>query len=106
MKKKVDIFLILCLKLLQVKKAISYHLIIIKKAIYYHLARGWGLHHLVIIAIFPCLRLRPDLYYHDSINSTLRILQSRPCRDSRKVAISEARKAKKIGSECKTGGRR
>ena len=26
MKKKVDIFLILCLKLLQVKKAISYHL--------------------------------------------------------------------------------
>jgi len=27
MKKKVDIFLILCLKLLQVKKAISYHLI-------------------------------------------------------------------------------
>ena len=27
MKKKVDIFLILCLKLLQVKKAISYHLL-------------------------------------------------------------------------------
>ncbi len=26
MEKKVDIFLILCLKLLQVKKAISYHL--------------------------------------------------------------------------------
>jgi hypothetical protein len=32
MKKKVDIFLILCLKLLQVKKAISYHLRALSRA--------------------------------------------------------------------------